>query len=117
MAANQPPVVVVVEDDDASRVALGRLLRADGFQPALFDSAETFIASGLKCAPLCVIVDMHLPGMSGVDLQDRLRKQESAVPVIVMTADTTQSVRERAERNGCAAFLSKPFSGDAILSL
>jgi FixJ family two-component response regulator len=95
----------------------GRLLQADGFQPALFDSAETFIAAELNCAPLCVIVDMHLPGMSGVDLQDRFRRQQSAVPVIVMTADTTQSVRERAERNGCAAFLSKPFSADAIMSL
>ena len=98
-------------------MALGRLLQADGFQPALFDSAETFIAAELNYAPLCVIVDMHLPGISGVDLQDRLRRQHSAVPVIVMAADTTQSVRERAERNGCAAFLSKPFSADAIMSL
>ena len=112
-----PPLVVVIEDDDASRVALGRLLQADGFQPALFDSAETFIAAELTCAPLCVFVDMHLPGISGIDLQIRLRRQESAVPVIVMTADTTPSVRERAERNGCAAFLSKPFSDDAIMSL
>jgi FixJ family two-component response regulator len=116
-AAEQPPIVVVIEDDDGTRAALGRLLRAGGFEPALFDSAETFIASRLDRAPLCLIVDVHLTGMSGLDLQDRLRRQRSQIAIIVTTADRRQVIRQRAQNAGCAAFLSKPLTGDAVLSV
>jgi len=112
-----PPLVVVVEDDESLRCALGRLLRTGGFEPELFESAETFIASRLNRVPFCVIVDVHLSGMSGLDLQARIRHQSSEVPVIVTTADGAQRTRKRAEQGGCAAFLPKPFSGDVILSL
>ena len=114
--AEQPPLVVVVEDDDMLRAALGRLLRTSGFDPALFDSAEAFLAAPLNRAPHCVIVDVHLTGISGLDLQDRLRRQRSEVPVIVTTADGAQTIRERAQRGGCTAFVSKPFSGETILN-
>jgi DNA-binding response OmpR family regulator len=86
-----PRLVVVVEDDDTSRSAMRRLLRAGGFEAALFDSAEAFLASRLDCVPFCVIVDVHLTGMSGLDLQDWLRRQRSDVPVIVTTADRRRS--------------------------
>jgi FixJ family two-component response regulator len=115
--AEQAALVVVVEDDDGTRAALGRLLRAGGFEPALFDSAETFIASRLDRAPLCLIVDVHLPGMSGLDLQDRLRRQRPRVPIIVTTGNKAQVIRQRAQNAGCVAFLTKPFTADAILSL
>ena len=114
--AEQPPLVVVVEDDDMLRAALGRLLRTSGFEPALFDSAEAFLATPLNRAPHCVILDVHLTGISGLDLQDRLRRQHSAVPVIVTTADGAQTIRERAEQGGCMAFVSKPFGGETILN-
>jgi FixJ family two-component response regulator len=117
MLPEQPRLVVVVEDNDISRSALGRLLRASGFEPVLFDSAEAFLATRLNRAPYCVIVDVHLTGMSGIDLQNKLRRQRSGVPVVVTTADRAQVIRERAEQIGCAAFLFKPFTGDAILSL
>ena len=66
--------VAVIEDDDIARSALGRLLHAGGFEPALFDSAESFIGAQPACCPwLCLIVDVQLTGMSGIDLQERLR--------------------------------------------
>jgi FixJ family two-component response regulator len=117
LAKQPPPLVVVVEDDDMSRAALGRSLRAGGFEPALFESAETFFVSRLDRVPFCVIVDVHLTGMSGLDLQDRLRRQQREVPVIVTTADRTQAIRERAQQAGCAAFVWKPFSGETILDV
>jgi FixJ family two-component response regulator len=96
LMGEQPPRVVVVEDDDMLRAAL--------------------LAWPLNRAPHCVIVDMHLTGISGLDLQDRLRRQRNEVPVIVTTADGAQTIRERAEQGGCAAFVSKPFSGETILN-
>ena len=109
-------LVAVVEDDAIARNALGRLLNAGGFEPALFDSAETFLAERQR-GWLCVIADVQLTGMSGIDLQRTLRSEASTVPVIVITGHRADAVRERAERAGCLAFLSKPFSGTAILTL
>lgn len=110
-------LVAVVEDDAIARNALGRLLNAGGFEPALFDSAETFMAERHR-GWLCVIADVQLAGgMSGIELQSALRSEASAVPVIVITGQRADAVRERAERAGCLAFLSKPFSGTTILTL
>jgi FixJ family two-component response regulator len=109
--------VAVIEDDAVSRSALGRLLQAGGFEPALFSSAETFIASRANRAWLCLIVDVHLTGMSGIDLQQRLRSEGCEVPIIVTTGDRADMIRERAHQAGCVAFLLKPFSGDTILPL
>ena len=108
--------VAVVEDDAIARNALGRLLNAGGFEPALFDSAETFM-SERHCEWLCIIADVQLTGMSGIDLQCKLRSEASTVPVIVITGHRADAVRERAEQAGCLAFLSKPFSGTDILTL
>ena len=117
LTEGSPALVGVIEDDDVSRHALGRLLLAGGFEPALFDSAETFIASPPQRAFFCLIVDVHLTGMSGIDLQDRLRGQGSDVPVIMTTGDRRETIRARAERAGCTAFLWKPFSPDVILDV
>jgi len=110
-------LVAVIEDDAVARTALGRLLRIGGFEVALFDSAETFIAAAARSPWLCLIVDVQLTGMSGIDLQHRLRSEGSDVPIIVLTGNRAAVVRERAERAGCLAFLSKPFSGTAILGM
>ena len=109
-------LVAVVEDDVIARNALGRLLNAGGFEPALFDSAETFMSERHR-EWLCVIADVQLTGMSGLDLQCKLRSEASSVPVIVITGHRADAVRERAEQAGCLAFLSKPFSGTDILTL
>lgn len=108
--------VAVVEDDAPSRNALGRLLRAGGFEPALFDSAEAFIEAP-PCAPLCLILDVQLTGMSGTDLQGQLRRAGSSTPIIVTTALRDACIRDRAEENGCTAFLWKPFNSTTLLSL
>jgi FixJ family two-component response regulator len=112
-----PALVAVIEDDAISRSALGRLLLAGGFEPALFDSAETFIASRSTRAWLCLIVDVHLTGMSGIDLQLKLRSEECEVPIIITTGDQTDLTRERAQQAGCTAFLLKPYASDTLLLL
>lgn len=110
-------LVGVVEDDDSARTAMARLLQASGFEPALFESAEAFIESPPDAALLCLIVDVHLGGMSGVDLQCRLRGNGSPVPIILMTGHREEAIRDRAERNGCTAFLWKPFGPEVLLNL
>ena len=114
---SRPSLVAVVEDDEASRSAIARLLQAGGFEPVLFDSAETFMASPPSLAWLCLIVDVHLTGMSGLDLQQELHSKGSEVPIIVTTGDRADVIREQARQAGCAAFLWKPFSAETILGL
>ena len=110
-------LVAVVEDDAPSRAAMGRVLQAGGFEPALFDSAEAFLEASPAPAPLCLIVDVHLTGMSGIDLQKRLRETGVAPPIIITTGDREDWVRIRAQQNGCAAFLQKPFDSATLLGL
>ena len=114
---SSPPPVAVIEDDEVARQALGRLLRAGGFEAALFDSAETFIAAQPTRDWLCLIVDVQLTGMSGIDLQRKLCGEGFDVPIIITTGNRAEVIRERAQQAGCAAFLWKPFGADAILSL
>jgi FixJ family two-component response regulator len=109
--------VAVIEDDDLERGALGRLLQAGGFESDLFESAEAFMASLQNRTWLCLVVDVNLTGMSGIDLQRKLRAEGSKVPIIVTTGNKADAIRERAEQAGCVAFLGKPFSAEAILSL
>jgi FixJ family two-component response regulator len=111
------PVVAVVEDDVATRVAFSRLLRAGGFEPAPYESAEAFLAAPPARPPTCLVLDIQLRGMSGLDLQQRLRAERSALPVIVVTASDAPSVRTTSTRLGCTAFLHKGVDGRVILSL
>ncbi|HMF95241.1 MAG TPA: response regulator [Vicinamibacterales bacterium] len=110
-----PALVVVVEDDEPSRAAIARLLRASGFKTALFDCAEAYMAAP-PASPLCLILDVGLGGMSGIDLQQRLRRAGGAPPIIMTTGRRDELVRERAQRNGCVAFLWKPFDAEALLT-
>ena len=112
-----PALVAVVEDDAPSRVAIGRLLRAGGFEPALFHSAEEFIDAPPGRSPLCLILDVNLGGMSGIDLQRHLRQSGSALPIIVTTGAREDTIRDRAEATGCTAFLWKPFAATTLLAL
>ena len=114
--APSPTLIVVVEDDEASRVAMSRLLRACGFEPAVFDCAEAYIAAPPSTQPLCLILDVGLGGMSGIDLQHRLRAAGCALPIIVTTGQRDERLRDRARRIGCSAFLWKPFDAEALLT-
>ena len=113
-SSKAPSVVAVVEDDAPARKALGRLLVAGGFEPALFESAEAYIDASPE--PLCIVVDVGLPGMSGIELQQRLRDAGTAPPIIVTTANHEEATRERAEQNGCAGFFWKPVDGHALIA-
>ena len=106
--------VAVVEDDYAVRKALGRLLQAGGFEAVLFESAEAYLEASLN--PLCIVLDVSLPGMSGLELQEQLRTAGRATPIIVITAMHDPDVSERAERNGCAAFFLKPVDGNELIA-
>ena len=115
MISSQPPLVVaVVEDDAAARKALGRMLQAGGFEPVLFESAEAYIDA--SPAALCIVLDVQLPGMSGIELQRRLRAAGTAPPIIMTTASREAALRERAEQNGCTRFFLKPVDGPALIA-
>jgi FixJ family two-component response regulator len=111
----QPPLVAVIEDDGPARIAMGRLLRAAGFDSLLFESAEAFIAAPLPRPPVCLILDVQLGGMSGIDLQQRLHGIGDAPPIIVTTGRREEAIRARAQRAGCAAFFWKPVIAETLL--
>src|SRR5262245_47796999 len=111
------PVVVVIEDDLASQNTLARVLRARGYAAATYGSAEEYLSCPPQSPPLGLLLDVHLGGMSGLDLQRRLRSEGSTLPVIIITAFDDARSREQAERLGCVAYLRKPCEAQAILTL
>ena len=116
-ASSSLPLVVVIEDDCSARTAIGRVLKASDFEPALFDCAEAFIDKPPARRPLCLVVDIQLPGMSGLELQRRLREQGSTLPIIMTTGSRDDAIREKACLWGCAAFLRKPSEAGALLTV
>jgi FixJ family two-component response regulator len=111
------PLVAVVEDDLASQKTLARVLRAGGYEAAIYASAEEFLSRPPHSSPIGLLLDMHLGGMSGLDLQRRLRNDGSTIPVIIITAFDDARSREQAERVGCVAYLRKPCEAGTILAL
>jgi FixJ family two-component response regulator len=110
------PVVVVIEDDAAALTALSRVISASGLEPAPYRSAEDYLAAPPAMAPRCVIVDLRLAGMSGLDLKRRLTAMGSAVPTIVMTAFDEPRVRDQARRLGCVAYFDKSSEINGLLA-
>lgn len=112
-----PPLVVVVEDDSSSRTSLGRVLRAGGFEAAVYGSAEEFLSAPTRATPICLLLDIQLGGLSGLELQRRLRAEGSRVPFIAITAFDDEHARAEAQALGCLAYLRKPCEGRTILEL
>lgn len=108
-------LVAVVDDDDAIRRGLSSLLRSAGYRVRLFASAEEYLVDSAGPRPDCVLTDIQMPGMSGLDLQDSLAKTSPAMPVLIMTAFPTIAIEERATASGARSFLSKPFDAGALL--
>ena len=100
--------VAIVDDDESFARALGRLCRASGFEAHTYPSAEAFLASTTLPPPDCLLLDIQLPGMSGLDLQRRLLEAGAPAPIIFVTAHDAAAVREAAERAGCSAYFLKP---------
>jgi FixJ family two-component response regulator len=106
--------VAVVDDDESVRMALEGLLKAAGLQVRLFASGEAFLRSGERHQTGCLIADIRMPGMSGLDLQTRLNADHCPIPIIFITAHGDEKMRLQAIRGGAVEFLAKPFD-DAIL--
>ena len=107
--------IALVEDYASFRRAVERLLSASGFEVHAFSSAEEFLRSTSRDSYACLILDIQLPGMSGIDLRDHLNGLASARPVIFITAQDDGSLRERASQFPHSAYLCKPFVGTALL--
>jgi FixJ family two-component response regulator len=111
------PLVVVIEDDAASQRTLARVLRTGGYEAAVYASAEDFLSSPPPLRPIGLLLDVHLGGMSGLDLQRRLKNEGSTLPVIIITAFEDARIRAQAETLGCVAYLRKPCEAETILAL
>lgn len=102
------PLVRIVDDEPATRTALDRLLRAAGYRTAVFGSAAEFLASDLVTAPGCLVLDIHMPAMSGLELHQLLSKTDSPLPVIFLTCHGTIPLSVEAMKAGAVDFLTKP---------
>jgi len=108
-------VVAIVDDDDAVRVALEGLLRSAGLTARAYESAEEFIRSGQQTQTSCLIADIRMPGMSGLELQARLNSENCRVPIVFITAHGDAQMRLQALRAGAVEFLAKPFNDEVLL--
>jgi FixJ family two-component response regulator len=108
-------LVAIVEDDASMRKALVGLMKATGYPARSFASAEEFLRSGALLQTGCLILDIRMPGMSGLDLYAKLRAQHSRVPAVFITAHGDGKTREQALSAGAVGYLTKPFDDEALL--
>jgi FixJ family two-component response regulator len=108
------PVVSIVDDDRAVRLALGSLIRSFGWQARMYESAEEFLASGQAAHTSCLISDIRMPGMSGIEMHERLRADGHAPATIFISAYPTPAVQAKAVSNGALVLLQKPYQPAVI---
>ena len=111
-----PPLISFVDDDDSIRESLGGLIRSVGFAVKAFASAEEFLTSDRLPDTDCLILDVRMPGMNGLELQRRLAASHMSIPVIFITAHGDEETRVRALNGGAVDYLLKPFSEEALLN-
>ena len=109
------PAIAVVDDDASVRRALQRLLRAAGFAVETFATAREFLDSARWAQTACLVLDIHLPGMSGLELQEHLAVSGAPIPIVFITAHDDATVRERASRAGAVGYLRKPFDQGTLI--
>jgi FixJ family two-component response regulator len=110
-----PKLIAIIDDDEAMQDSLRDLMEAAGLVAHCFASAEEFLASELRAQAGCLIVDIRMPKMSGLQLQTRLNEEESNIPIIFITAHGDARMRIRAMREGAVEFLAKPFDHHLLL--
>jgi FixJ family two-component response regulator len=108
-------MVAVIDDEELVRTSLQRLLKIAGYPVAAFTSAEEFVKSGRLQEVRCLIADIRMPGMSGLDLQSQLNAEGYQIPIIFITAHGDEKMRIRAMRDGAVAFLAKPYDNAVLL--
>jgi len=109
------PIVFVVDDDVSVRESLELLIRCAGWQPEIFASAKEFLARPRLLTPSCLILDVNLPGLNGLDLQKRIAADRMDMPIIFITGDGDVPKTVQAMKAGAVEFLTKPFSDDVLL--
>jgi len=114
-AQQKTGIIAIVDDDAPLREALGSVMKAAGFLTDTFATAEEFLHSASQRDTICLILDVRLPGMSGIELQRRLADANSQVPIIIVTAHGDASLRTLAMKAGAAGFLNKPVRSDTLL--
>ena len=110
------PLIAVVDDDQSVREALENLISSVGFEVRLFASAENFLDSDTPAQTDCAILDVRLPGLSGLELQQRLAVDGQSIPVIVITAQADDKTQDEAVAAGAIAFLKKPVTEEVLLT-
>lgn len=115
MSGAELSVVAIVDDDESLRRSVRNLLTSVGFRVATFSSAESFLESAERGNFGCLVVDLRMGGMSGIDLLTHLAGVGARIPAIVLTAHGDEEARRRSLAAGAVAFLGKPFRGDALL--
>ena len=108
-------LIAIVDDDQSVQSALQELIEADGLSAKCFGSAEEFLESGLQRKAACLITDIRMPGMSGLELQAKLKSDGCKTPIIFITAHGDARVRIQAMREGAVEFLMKPFDDQILL--
>ncbi len=108
-------LISIVDDDESVRTAMSSLVRSLGFAAVAFASAEEFLASPTLNETSCLVVDVQMPGMSGLELQSELTSRDRRMPVIFITAFPEERIRRRAEAGGAAGFFGKPVDGQALI--
>ena len=111
----KPKLLAIVDDDESVRRALQGLMKAAGLPTQAFASAEDFLSSGLLRQTACLIADIRMPGMSGLELQERLNAEHCRIPIIFITAHGDAKMRLQAMRAGAVEFLAKPFDDEVLL--
>src|SRR5262245_2535144 len=111
----ETPLLSVIDDDESIRESLPDLIREFGFDAQAFASAREFLSSDYLDATRCLILDVAMPGMTGLDLQLELKRRAQEIPIIFITGQKDEGIRNQAVKQGAVQFLYKPFSDTAVL--
>ena len=114
-STTEPCTVYIVDDDDLVRKGLGRLMRAAGFKPKTYASPELFLSEVSAESPACILLDITMPRMSGLEVQAQLKARGNTIPVIAVSARDDDDTRQRARDLGARCFLRKPIDDEALL--
>ena len=112
---HSPQLVDIVDDDQSVQSALKDLMESAGLSARCFGSAEEFLESDRRNQTACLVTDIRMPGMSGLELQAKLKAEGSRIPIIFITAHADAKMKVQAMKAGAVEFLSKPFDGEVLL--
>ncbi|GAB3509391.1 response regulator transcription factor [Pseudoxanthomonas daejeonensis] len=113
--SGKAPIIAVVDDEDDVRHSLQRLLRAAGFEVLVYGSGTEFLRHVTDSAPDCVVLDMHMPRLTGLDVQAALRERALVLPVVILTGNETDEMRTAAFAAGVDDYLAKPVDDDVLI--